>query len=157
MDNKEKLLKYAIYYLSKFSSSKKNLKYILNKKIRRLTDEKKLRFNLYNEVETIIKKLEDQKLINDNTFTESKIRFLLDQAKSKNYIKQYLLKKGIKNTIIDEHISLYYGENNNIEKDNALKFAKKKNLLNDNKDYEKKLSKMARAGFSYEITKEILK
>ena len=25
MDNKEKLLKYAIYYLSKYSSSKKNL------------------------------------------------------------------------------------------------------------------------------------
>ena len=131
MDNKEKLLKYAIYYLSKFSSSKKNLKYILNKKIRRLTDEKKLRFNLYNEVETIIKTLEDQKLINDNTFTESKIRFLLDQAKSKNYIKQYLIKKGINNKIIDEHISLFYGENNNIEKENALKFAKKKNLLND--------------------------
>ena len=157
MDNKEKLLKYAIYYLSKFSSSKKNLEYILKKKIRRLTDEKKLRFNLYNEVETIIKKLEDQKLINDNKFTESKIQFLLVQAKSQNYIKQYLIKKGINNKIIDEYISLFYGENNNIEKENALKFAKKKNLLNDKKDYEKKLSKMARAGFSYEITKEILK
>ena len=38
-----------------------------------------------------------------------------------------------------------------------LNMQKKKNLLNDNKDYEKKLSKMARAGFSYEIAKEILK
>ena len=28
MDNKEKLLKYAIYYLSKYSSSQKNLEYI---------------------------------------------------------------------------------------------------------------------------------
>ena len=46
---------------------------------------------------------------------------------------------------------------NNIEKESALKFAKKKKLLGDDKDYEKKLSKMARAGFSYEISKEILK
>ena len=45
----------------------------------------------------------------------------------------------------------------NLEKNNAYKFAKKKNLLNNNLDYEKKLSKMARAGFSYEIVREILK
>ena len=42
MDNKDKLLKYAIYYLSKYSSSKKNLELILKKKIKRLSDEKKL-------------------------------------------------------------------------------------------------------------------
>ena len=46
MDNKEKLLKYAIYYLSKYSSSKKNLEYILKKKIRRISDDKKTRFIL---------------------------------------------------------------------------------------------------------------
>ena len=157
MDNKEKLLKYAIYYLSKYSSSKKNLEYILKKKIRRLIDEKKVRFDLYNEINKIIKKLENSNLIDDVIFTESKIKFLLYQAKSKNYIRQYLLKKGISKEIINEQISLHYDDSQNIEKENALKFAKKKKLLDDDKDYEKKLSKMARAGFSYEISKEILK
>ncbi|MBT3776719.1 MAG: hypothetical protein HOI06_07255 [Pelagibacteraceae bacterium] len=157
MDNKEKLLKYAIYYLSKYSSSKKNLEYILKKKIRRLSDEKKVRFDLYNEINKIIKKLENSNLIDDVIFTESKIKFLLYQAKSKNYIRQYLLKKGISKEIINEQISLHYDDSQNIEKENALKFAKKKKLLDDDKDYEKKLSKMARAGFSYEISKEILK
>ena len=157
MDNKEKLLKYAIYYLSKFSSSKKNLEYILKKKIRRLSDEKKIRYNLYSEIIEITKKLENLNLINDIVFTESKIQFLLYQAKSKNYIKQYLIRKGVSNEIINEQISLFYIDNKNIEKENAIKFAKKKNLLNKDKDYEKKLSKMARAGFSYEISKEVLK
>ena len=157
MDNKEKLLKYAIYYLSKYSSSKKNLEYILKKKIRRLSDEKKVRFDLYNEINKIIKKLENSNLIDDVIFTESKIKFLLYQAKSKNYIRQYLLKKGISKEIINEQISLHYDDSQNIEKENALKFAKKKKLLDDDKDYEKKLSKMARAGFSYEISKGILK
>ena len=157
MDNKEKLLKYAIYYLSKYSSSKKNLEYILKKKIRRISDEKKIRFQLYKEIKIIIDKLEQLKLINDTIYAESKINALLNQVKSKNYIKQYLIRKGVSSEIADEQISLFYEKNQNLEKENALKFANKRNLLKDNKDYEKKLSKMARAGFSYEISKEILK
>ena len=157
MDNKDKLLKYSIYYLSKYSSSKKNLEYILVKKIRRLTDEKKIRFQLYKEIKIIIDKLEQLKLINDTIYAESKINALLNQVKSKNYIKQYLIRKGVDNNLADEQLSLFYEKNQNLEKENALKFAKKRNLINDKKDYEKKLAKMARAGFSYEISKEILK
>ena len=157
MDNKDKLLKYAIYYLSKYSSSKKNLEFILKKKIRRLSDEKKIRFHLYNEIQIIIEKLEKLNLINDQVFVESKIKSLQYQAKSKNYIKQYLLQKGIDKQLIEEQISLFYENNKNLEKENALKFAKKRNLLDKDQDYQKKLSKMARAGFSYDIAKEILK
>ena len=157
MNYKDKLLKYAVYYLSKFSSSKKNLEYILKKKIRRLTEEKKIRYELYQEINHIIYKLEQMKLLNDAVFTESKINSLLSQAKSKNYIKQYLIRKGVDNELADIQISDFYKKNINLEKENALKFAKKKNLLNNNENYEKKLSKMARAGFSYEIAKEILK
>ena len=157
MDNKDKLLKYAIYYLSKYSSSKKNLEYILKKKIRRLSDEKKIRFHLYNEIQIIIDKLEKLNLINDQVFVESKIQSLQYQVKSKNYIKQYLLQKGINKQLIEEQISLFYENNKNLEKENALKFAKKRNLLDSDQDYQKKLSKMARAGFSYDIAKEILK
>ena len=156
MDYKDKLLKYAVYYLSKYSSSKKNLEYILKKKIRRLTEEKKIRYELYQEINHIISKLEQLKLLNDEIFVESKINSLLMQAKSKNYIKQYLIRKGVNNKLADDQISIFYKKNLNLEKENALKFAKKKNLLNDNENYEKKLSKMARAGFSYEIAKEIL-
>ena len=157
MDNKDKLLKYAIYYLSKYSSSKKNLEFILKKKIRRLSDEKKIRFQLYNEIQIIIEKLEKLNLINDQVFVESKIQSFQYRAKSKNYIKQYLIRKGVENKLADQQISTLYKKNINLEKDNAFKFAKKRNLLNDNKDFEKKLSKMSRAGFSYEIAKEVLK
>ncbi len=87
MDYKDKLLKYAVYYLSKYSSSKKNLEYILKKKIRRLTEEKKIRYELYQEIKNITYKLEQQKLLNDIVFVESKINSLLVQAKSKSYIK----------------------------------------------------------------------
>ena len=157
MNNKDQLLKYAIYYLSKYSSSKKNLEFILKKKIRRLSEEKKIRFQLYNEIQFIIEKLEKLNLINDQVFVESKIQSLQHQVKSKNYIKQYLLQKGIDKQLIEDQISLFYENNKNLEKENALKFARKRNLLGSDQDYQKKLSKMARAGFSYEIAKEILK
>ena len=157
MENKDKLLKYAIYNLIKYSSSKKNLEFILKKKIRRLSDEKKIRFHLYNEIQIIIEKLERLNLINDRVFVESKIQSLQYQVKSKNYIKQYLLQKGIDKQLIEEQISLFYENNKNLEKENALKFAKKRNLLDSDQDYQKKISKMARAGFSYDIVKEILK
>jgi len=95
--------------------------------------------------------------LNDLVYTESKINFLLNQVKSKNYIKQYLIHKGVDSKLVDEQISIFYEKNENIEKENAIKFAMKKNLLNGNQNFEKKLSKMARAGFSYEISKEVLK
>ena len=157
MDNKDKLLKYAVYYLSKYSSSKKNLEYILKKKIRRLSNEKKIRYELYKEVKNTIQKLEKLNLINDKLFTESKIQYFINQAKSKNFIKQYLIRKGVSNNLIDLQISIFYKNNKNIERENAIKFARKKNLLNNKVDYEKKLAKMARAGFSYGIARDILK
>ena len=128
MDNKDKLLKYAIYYLSKYSSSKKNLEYILKKKIRRLTDDKKSRFVLYQEINHILTKLENLNLINDYIYAESKINSLINQAKSKNYIKQYLVNKGVDYKLANEQISLFYKNNQNLEKENAMKFARKKKL-----------------------------
>ena len=113
--------------------------------------------HLYNEIQIIIEKLEKLNLINDQFFVESKIQSLQYQAKSKNYIKQYLLQKGIDKQLIEEQISLFYENNKNLEKENALKFAKKRNLLDKDQDYQKNLSKLARAGFSYDIAKEILK
>ena len=50
-------------------------------------------------------------------------------------------------------------ENNNYdwERKSAFAFAKKKKLLETKENFEKKLGKMARAGFSYELCKEVLK
>ena len=156
MDNKKKLIKYAIYYLSKYSSSKKNLEFILKKKIRRICEEKKLRYDLYQEIKPIIEELENKKLLDDELFTESKIQYLLYQGKSKNYIRQYLIRKGVESKLVEDQIFLVYSNNEDMEKENALKFAIKKNLFKNDDNYEKKLSKMARAGFSYEISKKII-
>ena len=95
-----KLNKYAIDYLSKYSSSKANLERILKNKIRRLKIEKKEKYLLYKSIEKIIFDLEKNNLVNDLNYALSKIRIFTFQGKSRIFIKNYLLQKGITKNII---------------------------------------------------------
>ena len=155
MSDKSKLMRYAIDYLSKFSSSKANLEKILKNKIRRLNIEKKDKFLLYNSIEEIISKLEKNNLINDSLYSLSKIRSFVFQGKSKLYIKSYFFQKGIDKQIIDDTFEDYESDNPQWELESAKTFARKKRLSNID-DKEKKLSKMAQAGFNYEISKKTI-
>ena len=151
------LMKYAIDYLCKFSSSKKNLSRILQNKIMRMKIEKKDKFLLYNSIPQIIIKLENNKLINDKIYTLSKIRSFAHQGKSELFIKNYLIQKGIEKLVISDSIKEFELLNPNWEMDSAKIFITKKKLIKYPENFQKNLSKMARAGFSYDICKKILK
>ncbi len=157
MADKILLLKYAIEYLSKYTSSKKNLERILKLKIQRMTKDKKERYDLYQSINFIFEQLEKNNLLSDEIYTSNKIQSLAMQGKSKNFIKQYLFSKGADKAIIEDQLNEFEEKNSNWEKESALIFIRKKKLLISKDDYEKKLAKMARAGFSYELSKEVLK
>ena len=149
------LVKYAINYLSKYSSSKTNLERILKNKIRRTNIEKKEKFTLYNSIPEIIKKLEKNNFINDYNYATSKVNTLISNGKSKIFIKNYLFKKEIDEKLSSDIFTELDEEDSNWEIKSARIFARKKNIKKNNNN-EKNLSKMARAGFSYEIAKKIL-
>ena len=155
MDEK-KLLKYSVDYLSKFDTSKKNLKDVIKRKIFKLKNNSSEKKNLFNSIESIVDKLEKNNFINDNRYLLSKINYLSQSGKSIKYISNYLLKKGIDKQDIENGINKFNNNNLNWEINSARTYAKKKNLLDSDEVYEKKLAKMARAGFSYEICKKIL-
>ena len=157
MKNKSYLLKYAIDYLSKFNTSKKNLERILKMKIQRSTKDKKERFNLYSQITYVLNELEKNKLVNDQNYTYNKIRSLASQAKSKKFIQNYLSQKGIEKKVMQEKLKDFENNNYDWEKKSAFAFAKKRKLLETKENFEKKLGKMARAGFSYELCMQILK
>ena len=154
--NSLKLMKYAINYLSKYSSSKANLEIILKKKVGRLKIEKKDKYLLYNSIEKIINNLEKNNYINDYNYAFAKIASFFYQGKSKIFIKNYFFHKGINEDIIDKIFKKFENENSNWEIESAKIFAKKKRLSNYNSNKEKILSKLTRAGFSYGISKKIL-
>ena len=137
MKNKSYLLKYAIGYLSKFNTSKKNLVRILKMKIQRATKDKKERFDLYSQIEYVLNELERNKLINDKNFTYNKILLFASQAKSKKFIENYLFQKGIEKKVIQEKLKDFENNNYDWEKKSAFAFAKKKKLLETKEDFEK--------------------
>ena len=150
------LVKYAINYLSRYSSSKKNLERILKNKIRRTNIEKKEKFILYNSIPDIIKKLEKNNFINDYNYATSKVNIFILNGKSKTFIKNYLFIKGIDEKLSSKIFLELDEADTNWEINSARIFARKKNFQKNNKNNEKNLSKMARAGFSYEIAKKII-
>ena len=155
MDEK-KLLKYAIDYLSKYDSSKNNLVSVLKRKILRLNLTNFEKKKLIDIIESIILKLEKNKFIDDDRYSSTKILSLSNSGKSKNFIFNYLIKKGVNKYQIQNNLNLVQQDNENWELNSAKIFAKKKKLLEKNQSYEKNLAKMARAGFSYDICKKIL-
>ncbi len=155
MDEK-KLLKYAVDYLSKYDSSKKNLLNVLKRKIYKLNLSSIDRSRLFNVLENILIKLEKNNFIDDNRYCLSRIASLSSLGKSKNFIFNYLIKKGINKYEIQNNFGIYQANNDNWEIVSAKLFAKKKKLYDSNDSYEKKLAKMARAGFSYDICKKVL-
>ena len=155
MDEK-KLLKYAVDYLSKYDSSKNNLVSVLKRKILRLNVTNFEKKKLVDIIDNIIFKLEKNKFIDDNRYSSTKIVSLLNSGRSKNFIFNYLIKKGVSKSQIQNNLNIMQQDNDNWELESAKIFAKKKKLLEKNESYEKKLAKMARAGFSYDICKKIL-
>ena len=150
------LMKYAINYLSKYSSSKANIERILKNKIRRLDSNKEEKYLLYSSIDKIICDLEKNNFINDFNYSYSKMNLFFNQGKSKIFIKSYFLQKGIDKEIISNILEEYENKNNDWEVESAKIFARKKRLANYIEDKEKILSKLARAGFSYDISKKIL-
>ena len=111
---------------------------------------------LIDLIENIIHKLENNNLINDNRYSASKISSFTRLGKSKIYIFNYLIKKGINKKDIENNFKLFEKNDNDWELNSAKLFAMKKKLLNSDIDYEKRLAKMARAGFNYDICKKVL-
>ena len=158
MNNTIVLKKYAFSYLSKYNTSKKNLERKLQNKVRRMNLNKKDKYSLYSSIASILTDLENNKLIDDRNFTQSKIHSLSLQGKSKISIISYLIQKGIEKNIIEKTFKNFELKNPNWESESAKIFARKKRHgVKFSNNIEKDLAKMTRAGFKYKIIKEILK
>ena len=129
----------------------------MKSKITRISKNEYEKNQLFSQISYVIEELEKNNLLNDEIFTQNKILSLSEQGKSKMFISNYLINKGIDKIVIQNKLDEFNYNNNNWEKNSALIFAKKNKLFDKNKDIQKKLGKMSRAGYSYEISKQILK
>lgn len=140
----EYLFNEAIKYLGKYPATKKKMTEILKKKINNNKIYHKINFpdnfdkNLL--IESIIVKLDELKIINENYYLESMFDYYERSLFSIRKIKSKLFQKGFDQNNVDEFIDHKLQKNPDIEVDILKKYIIKKKLSNlEETEIKKKL------------------
>ena len=152
----------AYAYLEKYNPSKQQLKIYLLKKYLTKIKGSKTKKEVSLLIDQIVMRLEENKFLNDEFYSDSKARMFLRRGYSINKINQSLRIKGIEDRYIKKSIDKIKEEN--IEPDfvSAIKLCKRRRIgplrptANRELFYKKDMGILARGGFSFEISKKVL-
>jgi regulatory protein len=158
---KARLRNIALYYLDRFESSEENLRIVLKRRIDKYAffDKSYNPQEAYQWAEEVITECLSQNFVNDERYAEFKVNNYLVAGKSRRYIEQKLKQKGIDEQVVAK----FFNDDNYSELDTALNFAKKKRIgrFRENESVrlenrQKDLAALVRAGFDYDVAKEVL-
>lgn len=158
---KTRLRNIALYYLERFESSEENLRAVLRRRIDKYAffDKNYNPSEAYQWADEVVEECSKQNFVNDERFAGFKISSYLNAGKPRRYIEQKLKQKGIN----EQTISHLFDNTDYSELETALNFARKKKIGRFRPDEEsrianrqKDLGTLVRAGFDFEIAKEIL-
>lgn len=114
----------AIWYLERYATSSKNLKRYLKRKV----INSHLNLGSDEIINEVINRLESQKILNDQFYTESKIRSLLNKGWSTKRIELKLRELGISSELIDKNIKNLDENEDEINLVSAINLAKKRSI-----------------------------
>ncbi|MBP5344539.1 MAG: RecX family transcriptional regulator [Alphaproteobacteria bacterium] len=138
----------ALFYLERYDASSYKLKTVLQRRIQKNIMQGDIVPPEVSEwIQTIVAECAALGYVNDSRYAENQARYLSEHGKSARFIQQKLANAGIPEQTIQDVL------NQQTDYDRAKIFAHKKHL---GSDYQKDMAKLARAGFSYEIAKQIL-
>ena len=158
----DEIRKFAYAYLEKYSSSKQQLKTYLLKKCLKKKQKIYNKRELFNLIEIVIATLEEQKILSDSYYSDSKSKAYLKKGYSLNKIRYSLIKKGINEKYIKSSISKIKESETDPDFFSAIKICKRRRIGPEREEgnrtlfYKKDISILARSGFSYEISKKVL-
>lgn len=167
----ERLGNVALSYLSRYASSEASLRRVLENRVRRyaMKDEAFAADRatwevLSKAIEDIVEKHKRLGVLNDKAYAEMKVAGLRRSGGSARRIAQKLAQKGVKKEIVEDALVPEEGEIEDAEMKAARAFARKRCLgpfkrggkTEDRGVRAKEIAAMARAGFSYDVAREIL-
>jgi len=158
----EEMRNFAYSYIEKYAPSKQQLKTYLLKKYLKTSVTNVKKQDVVNLIDIVLSDLEKNKFINDQFYSESKAKSLINRGNSINKIRNYLLGKGINDEYIKNTISKINKDNEDQDFFSAIKICKKKRIgparTEDNRPlfYKKDISLLARNGFDFETSKKIM-
>jgi|TARA_X000001036_G_scaffold413946_1_gene428708 regulatory protein len=158
----EELRSYSYAYLEKYNPSKQQLRTYLFKKSLKKKQKIGNKKELFNLIDEVIATLVDQKLLSDEYYSEVKSKAFFRRGYSLNKIRYNLIKKGIDEKYIKSSISKIKADESDPDFFSAIRICKKRRIgpcreeSNRTLFYKKDISILARSGFSYEISKQVL-
>ncbi len=152
------LEKYSIYYLSKYTVTKKKFEEVIEIKAKKDLFNKKINKQEYNEYLKQIPKLTENflnlKVINEKYLIETKIESYIKKGFSFKKIKYYLLKYKFSDELINNKI-LELKKRDNMEFVLMENFCKKR--IKKTADDLTKIEKLIKQGFNYDDSKKFIK
>ncbi|SCA56448.1 Regulatory protein RecX [Candidatus Terasakiella magnetica] len=162
---KESLRNAALNYIDRFATSRHNLRHVLVRRVQKS--------NYYHDtsiqdgidwIEELLDKLEQAKFIDDARYAEGRAGALHRKGTSQRVIRMKLMEKGLSEDHINKALEALREESQseNLERDAAIALARRRRLgpwrLPEKREdlKEKDLAAMARAGFSYDLAREII-
>ena len=158
----EEMRNYALSYVEKYAPSKQQLKTYLLKKYLKISITTVKKQDINNLIDIVLSDLQKNKFINDQFYSESKAKSMIQRGNSINKIRNYLIGKGIQGNFIKETVNKIKDENSDQDFFSAIKICKKKRIgparIEDNRPlfYKKDISLLARNGFDFETSKKVM-
>ena len=158
----EEMRNFASAYIEKYAPSKQQVQTYLLKKYLKSSIPSVKKKDITDLIHLVTADLEKNKFINDNFYSESKAKNLIQRGSSINKIRNYLILKGVKDKYIKETISKIINKNEDQDFFSAIKTCKKKRIGpardQDNRSlfYKKDISILARSGFDFETSKKVM-
>jgi len=154
----------ALWYLERYPGSTARVRRALEKRVRRSVAELDTDpDDGMRAVETVIASLTRSGLLDDARFARSRVRGLRSRGLSARAIAAKLRSQGIDRATIDEALAAHAEAEGTGELEAARTFARKRRLGRHRRSEEqrrerreKDLAKMARAGFSFGVARQVL-
>jgi len=158
----DEIRSWSFSYLEKYSASKQQLKtYLLKKMLKKSHKSVNIR-EIHNLIDVVISSLEKKNFISDKYYSDYKSKVFYKRGYSLNKIRYNLIGKGIDQKYIKDSISKIKEKESDPDFFSAVKLCKKRRIgpcreeSNRSLFFKKDISILARAGFSYDISKKIL-
>ena len=162
LETVEEIKELALKYLDKYQPSKKSLQVYLFRKAIDGQSNSVEKSEILKKIEIVINDLEEKGILNDTLYSELKSQNFLKRGYSLNKIKQHLSQKGISQELLKQTIEKIQDDNANPDFYSAIRICKKRRIgpyrPDANKEifYKKDMGVLARSGFSYDLSKEVL-
>ena len=158
----DEMRSFAFAYVEKYAPSKQQLKTYLLKKYMKLSASDTRKKDVNKLIDIVLSDLEKNKFINDQFYSESKAKSMVQRGNSLNKIRNYLMGKGINQEFIKDTVNKIRENNSDQDFFSAIKICKKKRIgparAEDNRTlfYKKDISLLARNGFDFETSKKVM-